>query len=118
MSRLLRTFREMIGLLSRGDVSRKLDEEMEKCLQALEDMPAEKGKAELTLKITFEYELGRIDVKAEIKSKLPETSKFMKTPFWIDDGRLSVEHPNQINMFAGPRGVDEDEDEDAMAAGA
>ncbi|WP_223478726.1 hypothetical protein [Oricola indica] len=115
MSRLLRTFREMIGLLSRGEVSRKLDEEMENCLNALEEMPADKGKAEVTLKVTFEYELGRIDIKADVKSKLPDTTKFVKTPFWIDDGHLSVEHPNQINMFSSPRGVDGDEPEGKYA---
>ena len=99
MSRLLRTFREMLGLISRGDFSRHLDEKMNEAIVALEECPADKCKAEITVKITFEYELGRIDVKGEAKSKLPETAKFMKTPFWALDGQLSLEHPNQIDMF-------------------
>ena len=117
MSRVLRTFREMLGLLSRGDFSRHLDEKLNEAIVALEECPADKCKAEITVKITLDYELGRIDVKGEAKSKLPETAKFMKTPFWSIDGQLSVEHPSQIDMF-NPRAVarrEEDEDEAATA---
>lgn len=99
MSRVLRSFREMIGLLSRGDFSNHLDEKMTEAIDALEACPADKCKAEITVKVTFDYELGRVDVKAEVKTKLPDTAKFMKTPFWTIDGQLSVEHPNQIDMF-------------------
>lgn len=99
MGRVLRTFREMLGLASRGDFSRHLDAEMEKCLLALDDCPADKCRAEITVKVTFEYELGRIDTKVEAKTKLPDTAKFTKTPFWLVDGMLSLEHPNQIDMF-------------------
>lgn len=100
MSRVLRTFREMLGLMSRGDFSRHLDEKLNEAIAALEAAPADKCKAEITVKITLDYELGRIDVKGEAKSKLPETAKFMKTPFWAIDGQLSVEHPSQIDMFS------------------
>ncbi|WP_353641345.1 hypothetical protein [Mesorhizobium sp. WSM2239] len=116
MSRVLRTFREMIGLVSRGDFSRHLDEKMTEALDALEACPADKCKAEITVKVTLDYELGRIDIKPEVKVKLPDTAKFVKTPFWVVDGHLSVEHPSQIDMFA-TRGVkppvDEDEAETA-----
>lgn len=36
MSRLLRTFREMLGLISRGDFSRHLDEKMNEAIVAPE----------------------------------------------------------------------------------
>lgn len=118
MSRMLRTFREMIGLVSRGDFSRHLDEKMEEALLALEECPADKCKAEITVKVVLEYELGRIDIKPEVKVKLPDTAKFVKTPFWVIDGQLSVEHPSQIDMFATravPVRGDDDEDADAAA---
>ncbi|WP_435656124.1 hypothetical protein [Brucella pituitosa] len=102
MSRVMRNFREMLGLLSRGDFTRKCDEEMEKIVQALEEMPGDKGKATLTLTIDFNYELGRIDIDPKLKVKLPESAKFMKTPFWTYDGALTLEHPNQIDMFVRP----------------
>jgi len=103
MSRVLRSFREMMGLLSRGDFSRHCDELLNGAIEALEACPADKCKAEITVKITLDYELGRVDIKADAKSKLPDTVKFMKTPFWTIDGQLSVEHPNQIDMFPQPR---------------
>jgi hypothetical protein len=115
MSRVLRSFREMIGLLSRGDFSKHLDQQMTEAVDALEACPADKCKAEITVKITLEYELGRIDIKAESKSKLPETVKFMKTPFWAIDGMLSVEHPNQIDMFGSPRAATPERDDDEAA---
>lgn len=111
MSRVLRTFREMLGLMSRGDFSRHLDEKMTEAIEALEACPADKCKAEMTVKIVFDYELGRIDVKGEVKTKLPETAKFMKTPFWTIDGQLSVEHPSQIDMFSARAVSRRDEDE-------
>nr|BDD43730.1 hypothetical protein 11 [Spirochaetaceae bacterium]BDD44754.1 hypothetical protein 12 [bacterium]BDD45567.1 hypothetical protein 16 [bacterium] len=112
MSRVLRSFREMMGLLSRGDYSRHCDSLLTDAIEALEACPADKCKAEITLKITLDYELGRIDIKAEAKSKLPETVKFMKTPFWAIDGQLSVEHPNQVDMFPAPRPASRDLDDD------
>lgn len=117
MSRTLRTFREMLGLVSRGDFSRHLDEKMTEALDALEQCPADKCKAELTVKVVFEYELGRIDIKPEVKIKLPDTAKFVKTPFWVIDGQLSVEHPNQIDMFATRSVGARDEDDDEAATG-
>lgn len=116
MSRVLRTFREMIGLLSRGDFSKHLDQQMTEAVDALEACPADKCKAEITVKITLEYELGRIDIKAESKAKLPETVKFMKTPFWAIDGMLSVEHPNQIDMFPARAAQQERDDAEAETA--
>lgn len=120
MSRVLRTFREMLGLMSRGDFSHHLDEKLTEAIAALENCPADKCKAEITVKITLDYELGRIDVKGEAKSKLPETAKFMKTPFWAVDGLLSVEHPSQIDMFAtravGGRAASGDIDDDDVHA--
>lgn len=110
MSRVLRSFREMIGLLSRGDVDRHLNEKLSEAVEALEACPADKCKAEITLKVTLEYELGRVDIKTDIKSKLPDTAKFMKTPFWTIDGELSVEHPNQIDMFPARKTSAEERD--------
>jgi hypothetical protein len=116
MSRVLRTFREMLGLLSRGDFSRHLDEKLNEAILALEECPADKCKAEITVKVTLDYELGRIDIKAEAKSKLPETAKFMKTPFWTIDGQLSVEHPSQIDMFTRPARSERVDDDQAAAS--
>ena len=113
MSRTLRSFREMLGLLSRGEFSRRLDLELTNVVDALEQMPADKGKAVVTVQITFNYELGRVDIDPTVKVKLPETAKFMKTPFWTHEGQLSLEHPNQIDMFSARSVGDKPATEDA-----
>lgn len=97
--RMMRNFREMLGWVSRGEFSRHLDQQMTDCLTALEQMPGEKGKAKITIDVIFNYELGRVDVDVASKVKLPETAKFVRTPFWAIDGALSLEHPNQSDMF-------------------
>lgn len=104
-NRLIRSYTETVGLLARGDLARRLDEEMEKILTAFEAMTAESGKGSLTLALDFKYELGRVDVAATFKTKLPETDRFVKTPFWVIEGQLSTQHPNQADMF-GPRTID------------
>lgn len=99
MTPLMRTFRQMLGTLSRGEFDKKLNEQMAEAVQALEMMPGDKGKAEISINVVFNYELGRIDVACTSKLKLPDTSRFAKTPFWLHDGELSTQHPNQIDMF-------------------
>lgn len=104
--RVIRSYTETVGLLSRGEFARRIDEEIAKLLEAFENMTADSGKGTLDVKLEFKYELGRIDVAASFKVKSPETDRFMKTPFWIVDGALSVQHPNQHDMFSGPRTID------------
>lgn len=103
--RVIRSYTEMLGLLSRGDFSRRLDQELTKLVETLEALPTDSGKATITVGIEFKYELGRIDINPTFKVKLPDTDRFMKTPFWAIEGALSVQHPSQIDMFSGPRTV-------------
>ncbi|WP_428413070.1 hypothetical protein [Pararhizobium sp.] len=110
-NKTLRSFAQMLGLLSRGEFAVKLDEAMSEAIDALEIMPDDVGKAEINVKVVLRYELGRIDIDPKFTVKLPETNRFMKTPFWAHDGALSLEHPNQIDMFAGPRKVDAEDAE-------
>lgn len=106
----MRTFRQMIGTLSRGEFDRKLNEQLEEIVSCLENQPADKCKAELNLKIVFNYELGRVDIDCSSKLKLPDDAKYQKTPFWIHDGDLSTQHPNQIDMFVRPASTSREED--------
>lgn len=114
MTQLLRSFCTMLGLLSRGELAKKLDEEMKTMLEVLDAMPNATGKGKITVEIEFIAELGRIDLKANFKTKLPETNRFQKTPFWMIEGALSSQHPNQIDMFAGPRPARSDGVTDTM----
>lgn len=105
MARTIRSFTETLGLLSRGTFAEKCDTHLAEALETLEALPSEKGTATITIQVTLNYESGRIDIKPSVKSKLPEEKAFGGTPFWTVDGALSVQHPSQHDMFAGPRDI-------------
>ena len=106
-ARPIRSMTEIIGLLSRGRFSERLDEELEKCISALENLPEEKGSAEIAITLKLNFQSGRLDIRPDVKGKLPKEKAFSDTPFWTLDGALSVQHPSQIDMFAGPRDANE-----------
>lgn len=100
----IRSFTDTIATLNRGKFVEKCDEELARAIQALEDLPGEKGgKATLTITVELAYNGDRIDVKPTVKTKLPEARAFTGTTFWTYEGGLSVQHPSQHDMFAGPR---------------
>jgi hypothetical protein len=101
--RTIRKFDEMLGLLNRGRFAEKCDEALTHAIETLEQLPGEKGRATITVKIELSYQAGRLDINPDVKSKLPEGDRFSATPFWTHEGGLSVQHPSQIDMFAGPR---------------
>jgi hypothetical protein len=103
----IRSFVDMLGLLNRGRFIEKCDEHLTEAINHLEALPGEKGTAKLTLEVTVVFDTGRVDIKPSIKSKLPEEKAFSETPFWTIEGGLSVQHPSQIDMFAGPRDATE-----------
>lgn len=98
-NRPIRRFVDMLGLLNRGRFVEKLDDKLAEAMTELENVPGEKGSATITLTITINSEGGRIDIKPNVKSKLPEEKGFNSTPFWAVDGALSVQHPSQTDMF-------------------
>jgi hypothetical protein len=104
--RVIRSFVETLGLLSRGRFVEKCDAELARLIEALEASPDEKGKATVTVALELTFLAGRVDIKPTVKSKLPEEKGFPGTPFWSLDHGLSVEHPSQIDMF-GPRDAGE-----------
>lgn len=108
MSRTIRNFTDMLGLLSRGRFTERLNDELTSTVEALEALPDEKGKATITVSITLNYQGGRLDITPQVKTKLPEGKAFQDTPFWTHEGGLSVQHPSQLDML-GPRDTTADE---------
>lgn len=102
MARTIRSFSEMLGLLSRGRFAERLDAELSEAIDSLENLPNEKGTAKITVEISLNYQSGRLDIRPSVKAKLPEAQAFSDTPFWTHEGGLSVQHPSQSDMF-GPR---------------
>lgn len=97
----------IIGLLDRGEVKEEFSKQTTDTLAALKESLGgrKKGKAKgsVTLTLNFEVEGSSVSVDADIRSKRPHPVFGSSMFFVLDDGTLSTEHPQQEEMFGGPR---------------
>lgn len=100
--RVIRSFLQAIGLLHRGRVEEKLNSELARLIESVEQHPEEKASGSITLTLTVTKLADRIDVKPKVETKLPKDKDFPSSTFWPLEGGLSLEHPSQGDMF-GPR---------------
>ena len=103
--KLIQDFATVLRLHSRGRFLAKIDDKLREAIVALEEHPDDAAKATLTVTIDIVKMQDRRDIKPKVTVKLPEEKGFGPMTLFAVDGGLSVEHPNQIDMFAGPRGV-------------
>jgi hypothetical protein len=97
----------LLGALEGGELNRSLSTELSKVLRELHTMSTEdvkkNFKGEVDLKIILSAENGAVTISSEIKSKTPKRPR-ARTFYWItEEGTLSTEHPQQTDMFTGPR---------------
>jgi len=105
LSRLIRSFAEAAGLMSRGAFNDKVDADLKRVVKALEELgPEGKGKARITVKLDLSYVAGQFSITPSVEAKMPADKGFPPTAFWSVDGALTVEHPSQIDMF--PHGAE------------
>jgi hypothetical protein len=102
-TKIIRSLLDVFPILSRGRFVEKCNEHLVHAIETLEALPAEKGTASIDIKLTINFDSGRVDIVPSVKSKLPEEKGFAATALWTHDGGLSVQHPSQFDMFAGPR---------------
>jgi hypothetical protein len=105
MTRLIDSYPEIMSVFGREDVNGKLNEYLREALEALEDAPGDKAKATVTLEMNFTRDGDKISIVPSVKSKLPPAPGFRGTTCWLVDGKISVQHPSQLDMFTGPREV-------------
>ncbi len=103
----IRDAQTIIGSLEHGEAAAELSKEITETLAKLKDLagnrPKNKVKGSVTLKIDIEVEAGTATITADISSKRPKPLRGSSF-FWVlDDGSLSTEHPQQTDMFSGPR---------------
>ncbi len=99
-ARVIRSFFQAIGIMHRGRVEEKLNTELARLLEAVEQHPEEKASGTLTLTVTVTKLGDRLDVKPKVEAKLPKDKDFGSATFWPLEGGLSIEHPSQSDMFA------------------
>lgn len=97
----------LLGMLDHGDISTNLSDEIRDTLAAMEAHRAGRKKTSVTgsvtLKIKFKNEDGGVVIDADIESKRPKKVRGSTYLFVDSEGVLSTEHPQQTDMFNGPR---------------
>jgi hypothetical protein len=101
----IRDAQTIIGMLEGGEVSADLSKEITETLAAMRERAGSKGKVSgsVSLKIKFDMEGNTTSISVDIESKRPKPQRGNSFYWVLDDGSLSTEHPQQMNMFAGPR---------------
>lgn len=107
---ILNSTDEIMGALERGELSKDLSTEFQKVLAALVENDGGNGSITLKLKIQAKGEM--VSIKAKLDSTTPQRERRTSTFFVTGDGRLSLQHPAQVDMFAGRRREAEDVDHD------
>ena len=105
----IRDAQTIVGMLEGGELNAALSSEITATLAKLKEMSSENHKksfkGSVSLKLSFEMEAGAVTIAADIEAKTPKQPR-ARNFYWVtDDGALSTEHPQQTDMFAGPRDV-------------
>lgn len=103
----IRDAQTIIGSLEDGEAIAAMSKELTETLADLKEQcgnrPKAKAKGTVTLTLSIEVEGGTATITADVQSKRPKPVRGSSF-FWVlDDGSLSTEHPQQMNMFGGPR---------------
>lgn len=97
----------IIGLLEGGEVAQALGAEITETIQTLRERSDQRGKVKVngsvTLTLSIEVEGLSASIIADIASKRPKAPRGSSFFWALDDGSLSTEHPQQGDLFAGPR---------------
>lgn len=103
----IRDGQTIIGMLEGGELAAALGNDITDTLAKLKelsgDRPKAKIKGKVTLTLDFEVEAGAVTVQAGIDTKVPKAPRGSSFYWVMDDGSLSTEHPQQQDMFGGPR---------------
>lgn len=88
------------------DLSNELANTLETLNNLSENSPKSRIKGSFILKLDIMVEAGVATLQASISTKLPKLPRSRSIRWVGDNGTLSTEHPNQANLFDGPRPVD------------
>lgn len=103
----IRDAQTIVGMLEDGEFAGELSTTITDTLAKLKEMAGNrpKSKANGKVKVAFHLsvEQGAVTISTDIVADLPKKPRG-NSFYWVtDDGSLSTEHPQQTDMFAGPR---------------
>ncbi len=109
--KLIRDAQSLLGMLEGGELNEEMSSTLQDVLQKLLDLSNDRAKVtfkgEISLKIKLAVKDGMVEIDAEIPPpKLPKLPRKTSVYWLVDGGRLSTEHPQQHDMFGGPREID------------
>lgn len=98
---------QIIGMADDGDLAAELSAEILRVNVAVKERAGQKGKAKgsVTLVLNLEQDGGILAITGDIKTVLPKKKRGSSLYWVMPDGAISTEHPQQMNMFSGPRDV-------------
>lgn len=106
----IRDFNTLTSMVGRGAAMGEVNEKLADVIETLANLSAEqpkkkvKGSVSLTVEIAVQNGIATISVASAAKKPKEDPRE---TVLWLtSDGQLVNEHPSQIDMFKGPRGVD------------
>lgn len=92
---ILNTTDEIIGALEKGNLSKDFATSLREVLEACRD---HEGKGSITLKLAINAKGDMVTIKAKIDTTVPKEERRSSNFFVTGDGRLSLQHPDQIDM--------------------
>jgi hypothetical protein len=98
---ILKTLDEIIGHMERGDFAKDAAVAFQEVLTALHEQDG--GSGAVTLKFKFKAKGEMTSIVTSIDTTIPKRERKTSTAFITGDGRLSLQHPDQVDMFAGRR---------------
>jgi aminoglycoside phosphotransferase family enzyme len=103
----IRDAQTIVGMLEDGDFANDLGKAITDMTAELKQRCGNRPKAKMSgeIKVTLKFEVDQnsVTISTGIDPKLPKVPR-ADSFYWVaDDGSLSTEHPQQTDMFAGPR---------------
>lgn len=109
--KIIRDAKTLFGMLESGKLNEELSQtllETQRGLQELTDAQPTKQFAatvKLELKLTAKGDMLQFDAKIP-PVKMPDLPRRSSVFFMTDDGNISTEHPQQMDLVGGPREID------------
>ncbi|TCR01090.1 hypothetical protein [Neorhizobium sp. JUb45] len=109
--KIIRDAKTLLGMLESGKLNEELSATLQETQRGLQELaeaqPTRSFSAtvKLELKLTAKGEMIQFD--ADIPDvKMPKLPRRSSVFFLVDDGSISTEHPQQLDMIGGPREIE------------
>ena len=89
----------------RGRFQERLNEQFQNALHVVQDSNDDTAKAVMTITFSIQRVGDKIDLCANVTTKLYADKPFKSDTAWLDSGNISLQHPNQNELFQGPRDI-------------